>query len=81
MNYLVLSSYDSMYNSDALVIGNSQPSYYHLSKDEIDRLKDDCGCWFDMKKVKDYLMKHDLIPCNVIDATDGSIDMTFVGRY
>lgn len=81
MNYMILSSYDSMVKSSVMIISDEKMSYAYLSEDEINMLKNECGCWFDMGKVKDYLWSHDLIPCNVIKCSDGDIDMTYVGKY
>ena len=80
MNYLILSCYDSMYRSEALVIREEKMDYYYLSEDERKQLMDDDRCWFDMDNVRDYLKKHDLLPCNVIDCTDGTADITYVDK-
>lgn len=81
MNYCILSNYDSMVNSSVMLISDEAMSYTYLTEDVINQLKDDGGCWFDMKKVKAYLRSISLIPCNVIECTDGDIEITYVDKY
>ena len=81
MNYLILSCYDSMYRSEALVISEDKMDYYYLKEDERKQLMDEDKCWFDMDNVKDYLNRHDLLPCNVIDCTDGTADITYIDEH
>lgn len=81
MNYCILSSYDSMVNSSVLLISEEMMIVTHLPEDEVNKLKSDNGCWFDMNKVKDYLRSISLIPCQVIDCCDGTSEMHYVGRY
>ena len=54
--------------------------HYYLTEDERKQLMDEDAMWFDMDNVKDYLKRHDLLPCNVIDCTDGSADITYVDK-
>lgn len=84
MNYCILSSYDSndsMVNGSVLLISEEMMLCTHLPEDEVDKLKSESGCWFDMNKVKVYLRSHSLIPCQVIECSNGSSEMSFVGIY
>lgn len=81
MNYIVLSSYDSMVNNTVLLISDEKMSYTYLSEDEKNQLKSDNGCWFDIKKVKKYLRDNSLLPCNIINCTDGDADFIYVDKY
>lgn len=80
MNYCILSSYDSMVCSSVMLISEEVMLCAYLPEDEVDKLKSESGCCFDMKKVRAYLLKNDLIPCSVIECDNGCIEMTFVGR-
>ena len=71
MNYLVLSEYDSMDTSDALVI--TKDNMYHLSDEKKYYLMSSDKCWFDMDKVKEYIKDLNLLPCTVIHCIDGEI--------
>ena len=81
MNYLILSCYDSMYRSEALVISEKKMDYYYLSEDDRKQLMDEDAMWFDMDNVRDYLKRNNLLPCNVIDCTDGTADITYVDEH
>lgn len=81
MNYIILSCYDSMVRSEVLVISDVGTCCYYLSEDEKNQLKYDNGCWFDMEKVKKYLRDKSLLPCNIIDCTDGDVEISYVGLY
>lgn len=80
MNCMILKVDHNMNRSEALVIMFDKMEYNYLSEHERNQLKGENGRWFDIDKVRTYLRSNGLVPCDVIDETDETPNITYVEK-
>lgn len=75
MNYLILYVLDGMYKEGLVITPGNR---YNLSSAEIYYLKGNSKCWFDSKRITEYIKAINLLPCTVIDCTDENLKVNIV---